>query len=68
MKSGSQYLVELKLMHVEAGYEVQAWLKRTFVPSICAGKPWTDRKAPHSRQSKLRSANGMVRTSWPGWG
>jgi hypothetical protein len=29
MKSGSQYLVELKLMHIEAGYEVEAWLKRT---------------------------------------
>ena len=29
MKSGPQYLVELKLMHVEAGYEVEAWLKRT---------------------------------------
>ena len=30
MKSGSQYLLELKLMHIEAGYEVEAWLKRTF--------------------------------------
>eukprot|EP00435_Cladocopium_sp_Y103_P064597 s1794_g26.t1 len=30
MKSGSQYLAELKLLHVEAGYEIEAWLKRTF--------------------------------------
>ena len=29
MKSGSQYLTELKLLHVEAGYEIEAWLKRT---------------------------------------
>eukprot|EP00435_Cladocopium_sp_Y103_P070826 s648_g36.t1 len=30
MRSGSQYLAELRLIHVEAGYEVQAWLKRAF--------------------------------------
>lgn len=30
MKSGTQYLTELKLMHIEAGYEVEAWLKRAF--------------------------------------
>jgi hypothetical protein len=30
MRSGAQYLVELKLMHVEAGYVSAAWLKRTF--------------------------------------
>ena len=30
MKSGAQYLVELKLLHVEAGFEIEAWLKRAF--------------------------------------
>ena len=29
MKAGTQYLTELKLLHVEAGFEVEAWLKRT---------------------------------------
>eukprot|EP00435_Cladocopium_sp_Y103_P009529 s616_g2.t1 len=29
MRSGVQYLTELKLLHVEAGYEIPAWLKRT---------------------------------------
>ena len=30
MKPGAQYLAELRLLHVEAGYEVEAWLKRAF--------------------------------------
>ena len=30
MKSESQYLVEFRLMHNEAGCEVESWLKRTF--------------------------------------
>jgi hypothetical protein len=29
MKAGTQYLTELKLLHVEAGFEIEAWLKRT---------------------------------------
>ena len=29
MKAGTQYLTELKLLHVEVGFEVEAWLKRT---------------------------------------
>lgn len=28
MKAGAQSLTELKLLHVEAGYEVEAWLQR----------------------------------------
>ena len=30
LKSAAQYLAELRLMHIEAGYEVESWLKRTF--------------------------------------
>eukprot|EP00435_Cladocopium_sp_Y103_P044940 s2029_g12.t1 len=29
MQSRAQYLLELKVMHIEAGYEIEAWLKRT---------------------------------------
>ena len=29
MNAGTQYLTELKLLHVEAGFEIEAWLKRT---------------------------------------
>ena len=55
MKSGPQYLVELKLTHVEAGYEVEAWLKRTF--DLC-------RKAlERSRGPAVRAAE--VKLSYP---
>ena len=30
MKSGVQYLTALKLLHIEAGHEIQAWPKRSF--------------------------------------
>ena len=30
MKSGVQYLAELRLMHVEAGHELPGWLRRSF--------------------------------------
>jgi len=54
MKSGTQYLVELRLMHIEAGYEVEAWLKRTF--DLC--KKALDRlKGPPIRAAEVKIAD-----------
>lgn len=53
MKSGPQYLVELKLMHVEAGYEVEAWLKRTF--DLCK-KALERSRGPTVRAAEVRLA------------
>eukprot|EP00435_Cladocopium_sp_Y103_P052446 s1341_g16.t1 len=47
MKSGNQYLAELRLLHVEAGFEIEAWLKRVRVETeavdkmkkVCRRKP-----------------------------
>ena len=53
MKSGSQYLVELRLMHIEAGHEVEAWLKRTF--DLC--KKALDRlRGPTIRAAEVKIA------------
>lgn len=54
MKSGSQYLIELKLMHVEAGYEVEAWLKRTF--DLCR-KALDRLRGPPVRAAEVRVAS-----------
>ena len=53
MKSGPQYLVELKLMHVEAGYEVEAWLKRTL--DLCK-KALERARGPVNRAAEVRVA------------
>ena len=53
MKSGPQYLVELKLMHVEAGYEVEAWLKRTL--DLCK-KALERSRGPVNRAAEVRVA------------
>ena len=47
MRSGAQYLVELKLLHIEAGYEVEAWLKRTL--DVC--KKGLESQRTHSQSS-----------------
>eukprot|EP00435_Cladocopium_sp_Y103_P023526 s2312_g5.t1 len=46
MKSGDQYLNELKLLHVEEGYDLPPWLVRTF--SLCK-KALTRNKGPVRR-------------------
>ena len=53
MRSGAQYLAELKLLHIEAGFEVEAWLKRAF--DLCRKSLERDRgptqeSRPHSIQ------------------
>ena len=51
MKSGQQYLAELRLMHVEAGFEVPAWLRRTF--DLCK-KGLEREKGPTKRAAAIR--------------
>eukprot|EP00435_Cladocopium_sp_Y103_P013305 s3307_g3.t1 len=51
MKSGAQYLNELKLLHIEAGYEMEAWLKRCF--DLCK-KSLERNKGPTKRAAEVR--------------
>ena len=60
MKSRAQYLVELKLLHIEAGYEVDSWLKRTL--DLC--KKGLER----ARGPPLRAPQGVWKTLMPSGG
>ena len=51
-----QYLNELKLMHVESGYDVEAWLARTF--QLCK-KPAVRERGPVKRAQEVQLE------SWP---
>eukprot|EP00435_Cladocopium_sp_Y103_P051317 s861_g15.t2 len=51
MKSGAQYLNELKLLHIEAGYEIEAWLKRCF--DLCR-KSLERNRGPTKRAAEVR--------------
>ena len=51
MKSGSQYLTELRLMHIEAGYEMHAWLERVF--DLCK-KGLEREKGPTKRAAAVK--------------
>ena len=70
MKSGTQYLAELKMLHIEAGYDLPAWLKRVF--DLC--KRGLEReKGPTKRAAavKVEECNldkinaKMHRKGWP---
>ena len=54
MKSGDQYLNELKLLHVEEGYDLPPWLVRTL--SLCK-KALTRNKGPAKRAAEARLEN-----------
>ena len=58
MKSGSQYLAELKLIHVESGFEIPAWLKRTF--DLCK-KGLERERGPVKRAASVK----VHRKGWP---
>ena len=67
MKSGPQYFAELRLLHVEAGYEVQAWLKRTF--DLCR-KALDRERGPTVRALEVKIADvaDKLEVSFPGKG
>ena len=50
MASANLYLQELKLAHVEAGFDLEAWLSRTFV--LC-GKSLTRNRGPVKRAPEI---------------
>ena len=52
LKSGQQYMAELKLLHIEAVYDVEAWRKRTFDLSK---KSLESRKRQRSSYTSSRS-------------
>ena len=72
-KSGAQYLGELRLAHVEAGYSVEPWLTRSF--KLCKKALERDtgptRRAPEIKAgqvSSLRAKGGQrvkKRLQWP---
>eukprot|EP00435_Cladocopium_sp_Y103_P022794 s3697_g5.t1 len=56
MKSGDQYMNELKLVHVESGYDLPPWLTRTF--TLCkkalARHKGPTKKAPEARIENIK--------------
>ena len=69
-KSGAQYLVELKLLHIEAGFDLGDHLKRTF--DLCR-KALEREKGPTKRAAEVNLMNMdpsvmnvfKVKRSWP---
>ena len=51
LKSAQQYMVELKLIHVESGYDVEAWLKRTL--DLCK-KSLERERGPVTRAAEVK--------------
>ena len=72
MKSGVQYLTELKLLHIEAGFDISPALQRTF--DLCK-KSLERNRGPTKRAAevKLKKLEGACRNvksqkkSWPEW-
>ena len=72
MKSGFQYLVELKLLHVEAGFDLSAPLLRTF--DLCK-KSLERGKGPVKRAAEVKIVDledhlkkqRCQKKSWPEW-
>ena len=72
MRSGFQYLVELKLMHVEAGFDLTAPLLRTF--DLCK-KSLERGRGPVKRAAEVRIADLKIdqkklrcqKKGWPEW-
>ena len=60
LASADQYLNELKLMHVEAGFEVPAWMQRTF--TLCK-KALMRNRGPTKRAPEL-CLNKMPAGAW----
>ena len=69
LASADQYLNELKLMHIEAGYDVEAWLSRTF--QLCKKSVARDRgpikRAPEVDVGDLlaEAGDGYLRAAVP---
>ena len=64
LASGDQYLNELKLMHVEAGHPIEAWLMR--VLALCK-KSLTRNRGPVKRAPEV-TLESIPWTSWSGRG
>ena len=51
LKSGQQYMTELRLMHIEAGFDVEPWLKRCF--DLCK-KSLERERGPVTRAAEVK--------------
>ena len=61
LKSGQQYMTELMLLHIEAGYDVEAWLKRTF--DLCKKSLERDR-GPVTRAAEVKVESILRPEPW----